>query len=141
MTAVQPHKERPPALTDGPAFLTSQSETQSKVYRPGSHPASDRRVWRTDSLESPEDRALRRVCQEVREQPQRLPLAAHRLGGLVNAGRLRYRRTWDALFGAAVDAGASEAWIYRCMYSGFAQSNVSELPSPALWALVNGGVQ
>lgn len=139
---------QPPRLEKGgphheaaPAFLTSQSVTQSKVYRPGSHPASDGRVFRTDSLDSPEDRALRRVCQEVREQPQRLPLAAHRVGALVNAGRLPYRWTWDSLYYAALDAGASEAWTLRCMYSGFAQSNVSELPSPALWALVNGGVQ
>jgi hypothetical protein len=111
------------------------------VYRQDSRTASDGRVIRLDSLDSPEDRALRRVCQEVREQPQRLPLAAHRVGALVNAGRLPYRWSWDSLFYAALDAGASEAWTLRCVYSGFAQSNVSELPSPALWALVNGGVQ
>jgi hypothetical protein len=87
------------------------------------------------------ERVLQRVSREVRDCPQRLPLAAHRLGGLVNAGRLPYRQGWDSLYDAAVGAGASEAWALRCLYAGFAESNVSELPSPTLWALVTGGVE
>jgi len=70
-----------------------------------------------------------------------LPLAANRIGGLVNAGRLPYRASWDSLCVAAMTAGASEEWALRCLYKGFAESNVSDLPSPALWRLVNEGVQ
>ncbi len=89
---------------------------------------------------SPElgEEALRRVIAEVRAEPRRLPLAAHRVGALVNAGKLPYQRTWDGLYGAALDAGAAEPWVRRCLFAGFAASNVSTVPSPQLWKLRNG---
>jgi hypothetical protein len=124
--------EKPPATTDGSnASAPDRGISALKVYRCDARDASP----------SLGDRVLQRVCREVREQPQRLPLAAHRLGGLVNVGRLPYRQTWDALYDAATGAGAGDGWVLRCLYAGFAESNVSELPSPTLWALVTGGVE
>lgn len=114
------------------------------AYRQDSKSASHLLVYRQDSADTDitlEESVLQRVCREVREKPQRLPLAAHRLGGLVNAGRLPWQRTWDALYHSAIDAGAGEAWVRRCLFAGFAESNVSELPTPMLWALVTGGVE
>jgi hypothetical protein len=129
---------QPPDIEKGGPHYKAASN-KSLLIEPVGRP-----VCRQDSnTASPSlgDRVLQRVCREVREQPQRLPLAAHRLGGLVNVGRLPYRQTWDALYFAALDAGAGEGWVLRCLYKGFAQSNVSELPSPSLWALVTGGVE
>jgi hypothetical protein len=124
--------EKPPPARDGSnASPQQRGNNAPRVCRQDSRTASP----------SLGDRVLQRVCREVREQPQRLPLAAHRLGGLVNVGRLPWQRTWDALYHSALDAGAGEAWVRRCLFAGFAESNVSELPSPMLWDLVNGGVQ
>jgi hypothetical protein len=81
---------------------------------------------------------MQKACGEVRERVCRLPLAAHRLGSLVNAGRLPYRRTWDALHYAALEAGAGEAWVRRCLFGGFAAANISPTPTPTLWALSRG---
>jgi hypothetical protein len=124
--------EKPPPARDGSnASPQQRGNNAPRVCRQDSRTASP----------SLGDRVLQRVCREVREQPQRLPLAAHRLGGLVNVGRLPYRQTWDALYDAATGAGAGDGWVLRCLYAGFAESNVSELPSPTLWALVTGGVE
>lgn len=100
-------------------------------------------VYRQDCRDASSlaEQLLERLCRDVRQKPCRLPLAAHRIGGLVNAGRLPYRASWDALCIAAMTAGASEEWAIRCLYAGFAESNISDLPSPALWRLVNEGVQ
>lgn len=84
------------------------------------------------------ERVLRRAESEVRDEPCRLPLTAHRLGGLVNAGKLAYQRTWDALYEAALDGGAAESWVRRCLFHGFAASHISSVPSPQLWQLLNG---
>jgi len=124
--------KEPAAPTAGPKasnpFLSA--EARPIVYRQDARDAS-----------SLAEQVLERLCRDVRREPRRLPLAAHRIGGLVNAGRLPYRASWDALCAAAMAAGASEPWTLRVMYRAFAEAKVSDLPTPDLWALVNGGVQ
>ena len=127
-----PELKEPAAPTAGPKAPTpfSLAEARPIVYRQDATDAS-----------SLAEQVLERLCRDVRRKPCRLPLAAHRIGGLVNGGRLPYRASWDALCAAAMTAGAGESWALRCMYAGFAESNISDLPTPALWSLVNGGVQ
>jgi hypothetical protein len=121
---------RPSNRTGRKAWWTS--------YRTGDVSASNLKLVGNESLG---ERALRRVVAEVQENPCRLPLAAHRIGGLVNSGKLPYRRAWDALESAALRAGAGSSWTRRCMFAAFAASNISELPTPTLWALANRGVE
>ena len=123
--------EKPPAGTDGSDLVPHQDSVSHRVYRCDARDASPRLG----------DQVLERLCREIRQKPCRLPLAAHRCGHLVNRGQLPFQRTWDALFGAAIEAGAGEDWARRCMYAGLASSNVSDLPTPELWALVNRGIE
>lgn len=127
---------RPPQIEKGAA---GNDASDSPLLQKTAYPVS----YRCDAKDASTlaEQVLERFCRDVRQKPCRLPLAAHRIGGLVNAGRLPYRASWDALCVAAMTAGASEEWALRCLYKGFAESNVSDLPSPALWALVNGGVE
>jgi len=128
-----PQLGKPVADTTGskaPNPFPSATEARTIVYRQDCRDAS-----------TLAEQVLERLCRDVRQKPCRLPLAAHRIGGLVNSGRLPYRASWDALCIAAMTAGAGEPWVLRCMYKGFAESNISDLPSPALWRLVNEGVQ
>jgi hypothetical protein len=135
---MQPPELREPTVGAAGSDLAPPRNSVGKThYRQGGRSATfgPPRLIHDDGVA---DRALQKARAEVRERVCRLPLAAHRLGGLVNAGRLPYRRTWDALHHAALEAGAGEAWVLRCLYGGFAASNVSPTPTPALWALSRG---
>ena len=126
---MQPSKKKgPPATTDGPKTAHLPRKACLPFYNSHRHDAS----------RGLEEGVLLRVTAEVRAEPSRLPLTAHRLGGLVNAGKLAYQRTWAALYEAALDGGAAESWIRRCLFHGFAASNISVIPSPQLWQLRNG---
>jgi hypothetical protein len=81
---------------------------------------------------------LRKAAQQVRQEPQTLPLWAFRLAQHVNRGTYRFRQIWDVLEAAAIDAGRSEQQVARVLYRSFADAMATECPAMPLSVLKGG---
>ncbi len=133
-----PELEKPSAGTDGPDSPPNEIVFE-RMYRQDSRRASSGRLKLVDDGTLGEI-VLERACTEIRDRRARLPLWSHRLGGWAGAGRIPYRRAWDELFQAGIDAGGSEHWVRQCLFHGFASSNVAGKPSPRLAELAQRGL-
>ncbi len=134
-----PELEKPPAGTDGSSSPPNRIAFE-RMYRQDSRRASSGHLRLVTDGELGET-VLERACTEIRDRRCRLPLWALRLGAWAGSGRLPWQRTWDALFQAGIDGGGSEAWVRRCIYAGFAESNIASKSSPLLAELAQRGLQ
>jgi hypothetical protein len=107
-----------------PKPRSSKSTVAPIVYRRDSFGASNERKPRLVYSDFAA-RALEEAANEVRQEPERLPFAAFRCARHVRGGGLPYRDAWDALFEAASDAGADEAFILRSLYHGIALAHAA----------------
>jgi hypothetical protein len=83
-------------------------------------------------------RVLQKAAQQVRQEPQTLPLWALRLAQHVNRGTFGYREAWGVLERAAIAGGASEAWADRVLYRSFADSMTMNADPMPLTVLIGG---
>ena len=85
------------------------------------------------------ERAMRRACDEVREDPHCLRRWAYRLAQWVNRGRFGYQDVWQRLHLAALSAGADEPWVNRVLYRSFADS-LAQRSEPMPLSVLAGGL-
>lgn len=130
--------EKPPVGADGSKKAPRSRIAFTRTYRASSHRASQRHLRLVSG--GSEDAALERACTEIRQHRSRLPLWALRLGAWAGTGRLRWQHTFDALLEAGIAAGGSEHWVRRCIYHGFAQSNIATKSTPRLAELAQRGL-
>ncbi len=131
--------EKPPADTDGSSSSPNRFAFRA-AYRQGSRRASSGHLKLVTDGTLGETVLERAVC-EIRDRRCRLPLWALRLGAWAGSGRVPWQRTWDALYQAGIDGGGSEAWVRRCIFAGFAESNIASKSSPRLAELAQRGLQ